>query len=362
MDMQNYVALILAGGGGTRLWPMSRKEKPKQMLPLVADNSMFKVSVDRLAPLFTPDRIFISTAEAYVEGLQEECPDIPAENFIAEPSARNNAAAVGLALTVIEKRFPDAIVAMLTADHHIGKKDHFRDVLETAGQIAEDGKIVTLGISPSFPSTGFGYIQQGAKLGEQNGFEYATATRFTEKPDVVRASQFVASGKYSWNSGMFIWQAKTAMAEFERQQNEMYQLLKTLQTSVDTPEYQSALESMWEKMPKISIDYAIMEDAHDMVVIPVDIGWSDVGTWSSLYDILDRDKFGNCGNNGSEKRIVLDTTETLLFSDKLTVAIGVDNIIVVETDDVLFVCHKDRAQDVKQIVTYLGENDLKDYL
>jgi len=360
--MQNYVALILAGGGGTRLWPMSRQNTPKQMLPLVEQHSMFKVSVDRLAPLFTPERIFISTAESYVEGLQEECPDIPAENFIAEPSARNNAAAVALAITVIEKRFPDAIVAMLTADHHIGKTDIFRDVLKTAGQLAEEGKIVTLGISPAFPSTGFGYIQQGESIGNKNDFDYFVASRFTEKPDLVRATQFVASGKYSWNSGMFIWQAKKAMAEFERQQKEMHTLFKDLQTSVDTPDFETALNTMWEKTPKISIDYAIMEGAEDMVVIPVDIGWSDVGTWSSLYDILDQDKFGNCGKNGSERRIVLDTKDTLMFSDKLTVAIGVDNIIVVETDDVLMVCHKDRAQDVKQIVTYLRENDMEDYL
>ncbi|MGJ3240794.1 MAG: mannose-1-phosphate guanylyltransferase [Anaerolineae bacterium] len=357
-----YVALILAGGGGTRLWPMSRQEKPKQMLPLVEQHSMFKVSVDRLAPLFTPDRIFISTAEKYVEGLQAECPDIPAENFIAEPSARNNAAAVALAVTVIEKRYPDAVIAMLTADHHIGKIEVFRDVLETAGLVAEQGKIVTLGISPAFPSTGFGYIQQGEKQGERNGFSYFEANRFTEKPDIVRATQFVASGQYSWNSGMFIWQAKTAMSEFERQQPEMYRLFKQLQPSVDSADYQTTLETMWENTPKISIDYAIMEGAENMVVIPIDIGWSDVGTWSSLYDILEQDKFGNCGKDNNEKRIILDTTETLIFSDKLTVAIGVDNIIVIETDDVLMVCHKDRAQDVKQIVAYLNENDMKDYL
>src|SRR5690606_23104130 len=244
----------------------------------------------------------------------------------------------------------------------IGKTDVFRDVLKTAGNLANEGKIVTLGISPSFPSTGFGYIEQGASIGSKSGFDYYVASRFTEKPDAVRATQFVASGKYSWNSGMFIWQAKKAMAEFERQQSEMYQLFKQLQDSVDTPNFQSALELMWEQTPKISIDYAIMEGAQDMVVIPVDIGWSDVGTWSSLYDILDQDKFGNCGKNGSEKRIVLDTSETLLFSDKLTVAIGVDNIIVVETEDALLICHKDRAQDVKQIVTYLRENDMEDYL
>lgn len=360
--MQNYVALILAGGGGSRLWPMSRADKPKQMLPLVDQHSMFKVSVDRLAPLFTPDRIFVSTAAGYVDELQQECPEIPAENFIAEPSARNNAAAVALAITVIEKRHPDAIIAMLGSDYHIGKTEHFRDVLATARDIASDGKIVTLGISPAFPSTGFGYIEQGTMIGKQNGLEYYVAQRFTEKPDVVRASQFVASGRYSWNSGMFIWQASKAMAEFERQQNDMYQLFKQLQVAVDTPDYQNQLEAMWDKTPKISIDYAIMEDAKDMVVIPVDIAWSDVGTWASLYDVLDRDKFGNCVKDMNQDRLVLDAKDTLLFSDKLTVAIGVDNIIVVETDDVLMVCHKDRAQDVKQIVTYLRENDMEDYL
>lgn len=360
--MQNYVALILAGGGGTRLWPMSRKDKPKQMLPLVEQHSMFKVSVDRLAPLFTPDRIFISTAAAYVEGLHAECPDIPIENFIAEPSARNNAAAVALALTVIEKRLPDAVIAMLTADHHISKVDVFRDVLETAGKLAEEGKIVTLGISPSFPSTGFGYIEQGDGLGNKDGFDYFVSSRFAEKPDLVRATQFLASGKYSWNSGMFIWQAKKAMAEFERQQNEMYQLFKQLQPAVDTADFPVALDSMWEKTARVSIDYAIMEGAEDMVVIPIDIGWSDVGAWSSLYDLLEQDESGNCGNADEGKRIILDSNDTLLFSDKLTVAIGVDNIIVVETDDALLICHKDRAQDVKQIVNYLRDNNMEDYL
>jgi mannose-1-phosphate guanylyltransferase len=360
--MQNYYALILAGGGGTRLWPLSRQTKPKQMLPLIGKHSMFKTSVERLAPLFSPKQIFVSTAQDYVEDFQKDVPEIPVENYIIEPSARNNAAAVGLAMAVIQKRDPDAIVAMLTADHHIGKVDIFRDVLEAAGEIAKQGKIVTLGISPSFPSTGFGYIQQGEKLGTIQNFAYSKASRFTEKPDVVRATQFVASGKYSWNSGMFIWQASKAMNEFERQQPQMFQLLRELQPNVDTANFQTSLLSIWERMPKVSIDYAVMEGAQDMVVIPVDIAWSDVGTWSSLYEILDLDRFGNCGKNGSEKRIILNAHDSLIFSDKLTVAIGVDNIIVVETDDVLMICHKDRAQDVKEIVNYLRENKMDDYL
>jgi mannose-1-phosphate guanylyltransferase len=360
--MKNYYALILAGGGGTRLWPMSRQSKPKQMLPLIGAHSMFRTAVLRLDPLFTPDRIYVSTAHDYVESLRAEAPSIPEENFVVEPSARNNAAAVGLALSVIQKRDPNAVVAMLTADHHIGKIEVFRAVLEAAYQIAVDKQIVTLGISPAFPSTGFGYIQQGAKSGQTLGFDYYVAARFHEKPDVVRATQFVASGQYSWNSGMFIWHIDKAMSEFERQQPAMHELLRTLQLTVDTDQFSATLNNIWEQMPRISIDYAIMEGAKDMTVIPVDIGWSDVGTWSSLYEVLEQDKFGNCGKNGGEKRIVLDAHNSLVFTDKLTVAIGVENIVVVETDDVLMICHKDRAQDVKEIVDYLRANGMTDYL
>jgi mannose-1-phosphate guanylyltransferase len=360
--MEHYYALILAGGGGTRLWPMSRQSKPKQMLPLIGEHSMFETSIKRLAPLFTPDRIYVSTGQSYVDDLKAVTPEVPAENFIIEPSARNNAAAVGLAIAVIQKRDPDAVIAMLTADHHIAKTDVFRDVLAAAYQIATEGKIVTLGISPSFPSTGFGYIQQGKELGHVGGFTYCEASRFTEKPDIVRATQFIASGQYSWNSGMFIWQASKAMTEFARQQPAMYDLLQTLQPTVDTPNFATTLATIWESMPRISIDFAVMEGAQDMAVIPVDIGWSDVGTWSSLYDVLQPDSYGNCGKGNADKRIILDTKNSLVFTDKLVVAIGVEDVIVVETEDVVMICHKDRAQQVKEIVDYLRENNMENYL
>jgi mannose-1-phosphate guanylyltransferase len=360
--MTNFYALVLAGGGGTRLWPMSRREKPKQMQPLIGERTMFKTSIKRLAPLFLPEQVFVSTARNYVEDLQTEVPDIPAQNYIVEPSARNNAAAVGLAMTVIHARDPDAVIAMLTSDHHIGRVDKFRQVLHTAGEIAREGKIVTLGIAPDHPSTGFGYIQQGQHLGEKNGFEYYRAERFTEKPDVVRATQFIASGKYSWNSGMFIWTAERALSEFQQQQPAMYDLFQQLRPAIDTDDYSDVLNRIWDDMPRLSIDYAVMEDASDMVVIPVEIGWNDVGTWSSLYDVLPQDKFGNCGKDDAfDNRVVLDTRDTMIYTDKLAVAIGVDNIIVVETDDVIMVCHKDRAQDVREIVKYLRENGKADY-
>lgn len=360
--MENFYALILAGGGGTRMWPMSRQNRPKQLLPLVGDNSMFEASVSRLYPLFTPDRIYVATTSEYVEAMQTVSPEIPTENYIIEPYARNNAAAVGLALAHIHHRDADATVAILTADHHIAKQGRFRDVLRAAHAVAQENKIVTLGIAPSFASTGFGYIQQGEVVGVYGGFSYHTAERFTEKPDVVRATQFVASGRYSWNSGMFIWRTQRAMQEFENQQPEMFTLLKRLSTAIGTETYQATLTEIWEQMPKISIDYAIMENADNMAVIPIEIGWNDVGTWSSLYEVLEQDKFGNCGKQAPDKRIILDTHDTLVYTDKLVVTIGINDIIVVETDDVVMVCHKNRTQDVKEIVNYMRQNDMEKYL
>jgi mannose-1-phosphate guanylyltransferase len=361
--MEQYYALFLAGGGGTRLWPMSRQNLPKQLLPLVGDKSMFQMSIERILPLFPPERIYVATGQAYADEMRKEAPEIPAENFIAEPYGRDNAAAAGLALSVIEKRHPGATVAMLTADHHIAKVDVFRDVLTKAYDIAQQGYIVTLGISPSFPATGFGYIQQGEKLGTFNGFAYHTATRFTEKPDVVKATGFIASGRYSWNSGMFIWKVSQAVSEFERQQPELHRLLNEIQPAIDTPAFEEKLNEIWGQMPKKSIDFAIMEGAQKMAVIPVDIGWSDVGTWASLYDVLPQDKFGNCSKGKlAENRVILDTHNTMVLSDRLIVTIGVHDVIVVETEDVLFVCHKDRTQDVKEIVMYLRENGNEEYL
>lgn len=361
--MQHYYALILAGGGGTRLWPLSRRQKPKQMLSLTNDDSMFRVSVTRLAPLFTPERIYIVTGRDHIDALREDAPEIPAENFIVEPYGRDNAAAAGLALSVIHKRDPEAVVAMLTSDHHIGKVDRFREVLRAAHTVASRGHIVTLGIHPDHPATGFGYIQQGEKLGNEARFGYHRALRFTEKPDVIKATQFLATGQYSWNSGMFIWKTQTALSEFERQQPDMYQHLVTIRDVVDTANYEDTLNATWDKLKRTTIDYAIMEGARDMVVIPVDLGWSDVGTWESLYDVLRRDEFGNCAKGKVvDNRIILDTHNTLVFSDKLTVSIGLDDVVIIDTPDALLVCHKTRTQDVKEIVQYLKDTNRNEYL
>ncbi len=364
--MEHYYAMIMAGGGGTRLWPMSRSETPKQMLSLVEDDSMFKISVDRLGPLFPPENIYVVTGENYVEQLRAQAPQVPAENFIVEPYGKNTAPAAALGVTVIQKRDPEAIIAVLTADHHIANKTKFREVLAAAHDIAlEQDFIVTLGISPSYPATGFGYINRGNHLGEMRNFNYYHSKGFKEKPDAATAIQYLRSGGYSWNSGMFIWTAAMAMREFEQQQPELYTQLTKLRDAVDTPDYASVLATVWEALPKIALDYAVMENAEQMCVIPIDVGWSDVGSWGALYDILPHDESGNSVRGKAdqdESHICIDTQESLIYSKRLIVTVGVRDLVVVDTDDAVLICHRERTQEVKDVVRELKEKSYDDYL
>lgn len=363
--MQHFYALILAGGGGTRLWPLSRKQTPKQILALTEERSMFQVSVDRLSGLFPADQIYVASGLSMTAALQRQALKIPSENFIVEPYARDNAAAVALSMAVIAARDPDAVVALLTADHHIGSPAKFRETLKAANEMAQKGHIVTLGIQPTFPSTGFGYIQRGELLTQSHGMDVYNALGFKEKPNYETAISFLSAGTFSWNSGMFIWSARKAMAEFERQRPETFALLETLKPAIDQPEYDSVLAHVWEQMPRISIDYAIMEKATDVAVIPVDIGWSDVGSWSALYEVLTLDEHGNGIRGDAEKAILVDSTHTLVFGEnggKLTVGIGLDGIVIVDTPDALLVCHRDHAQKIRQVVDHLKATNQTEYL
>ncbi|MBE2182499.1 MAG: mannose-1-phosphate guanylyltransferase [Anaerolineae bacterium] len=360
--MEHTYALIMAGGGGTRLWPMSRNETPKQLLPLIEEQSMFQVSVERLSPLLPPERIYVVTGAKYVDALREQTPEIPIENFVIEPYGRDSGPAAALGVTVIQKRDPKAIIALLTADHHISNREGFRGVLAASFEAAEKGAIITLGISATLPSTAFGYIRKGDQIGLVNGWKVYRSRGFTEKPNIERAVAFIRSGEYSWNSGMFIWTASRAFDEFERQQPAMYSAMQRLATAVDTPAYETILGEVWETMPKISLDYAVMEHAENVSVIPIDIGWSDVGSWDALFDVLNLDESGNGFKGASPDHLVVDTKNTLVYSDKLTVTIGLEDLVIVDTKDVLLVCHRDRAQDIKQIVNMLKDRNGEAYL
>jgi mannose-1-phosphate guanylyltransferase len=354
--MEHYYALIMAGGGGTRLWPLSRKGRPKQVLPLTEERTMFQVTVERVRELFPPERIFVVTGRELADPLREIAPEIPAENFVIEPFGRDSGPAAALGTIQIAKRDPEAIIAVLSADHHIAHELRFVNAIECACQYAESGHIVTLGIHPSFPATGFGYIQRGDILNTCGEFTLYESRRFTEKPDEATATVFLSAGTYSWNAGIFIWKATQILAEFERQQSEMYSILKQIET---TPEN---IDALWGQIKKISLDYAIMEGAQNVAIIPVDIGWSDVGTWATLFEVLARDENGNATRSNSDAHIQIDTHETLIVSDRMVVTIGLDNLVIVDTDDVILVCHKDRAQDVRDVVQKLKERGQEHHL
>ena len=349
--MSAFFAAIMAGGVGTRLWPLSRQAQPKQALELIGSRTMFQHAVDRLLPLFPPDRILVVTGQQHGAVLHPQTPELPHANFVLEPMGRDSGPAVGLAAIQLQRRDPEAVMAMLTADHYISKTEKFRAALAAAEKAARAGKIVTLGIKPEYPATGYGYVQRGKSLGQFDGFEVFHANGFTEKPDGDTASAYLKSDSYSWNSGMFIWRVDRVLDEFQRQRPKIYEQLMTIRDALGTPDEEQVLSEVWPQIEKISIDYAIMEEAADVAVIPVEIGWSDVGSWASLLDIVAGDDKGNVVNG---EHLGVDTARTLIRSQgRLVVTIGLEDLIVVDSDEALLVCPKDRSQEVKAIVDRL---------
>jgi mannose-1-phosphate guanylyltransferase len=353
----HYYAVIIAGGSGTRLWPLSRRNRSKQSLKLVGERTMFQYAVERLASLFPPARIYVVTREDQSALLSSQVPEIPAANFITEPVGRGTAPAIGLAAIHLQEKDPQATMVVLTADHHITKTEEFCQVLEIASSAAQAGHLVTLGIKPSSPSTGFGYIHQGESIMEIHDHPIFRVERFTEKPTLEVACRMVSSGEYSWNSGMFVWRVDRILEEFKIQMPELFLNLTEVGNSIHTPEYRLALEKAWTKIKEQTIDYGIMEHAADVVVIPVDIGWTDVGNWASLAELLPIDQNGNAFIGPCKE---IDTHNTFVFGGKRLVAtIGLQDIVIVDSEDALLVCAKNREQEVRDIVDQLkksGEN------
>jgi mannose-1-phosphate guanylyltransferase len=361
----HYYAMIMAGGGGTRLWPLSRKDRPKQMLKLVGDRTLFQVAVDRLLGLFPGDHILVVTSAFQAEIFKQQSPEIPAENYIIEPDGRDTAAAIGLAAVVLHQRDPEAIMAVVTADHFIEREGRFLHVLRAAQQVAAEGHLVTLGIQPTFPSTGFGYIQQGNYLGTYENMVVFKALNFKEKPDAETAVKFLEGEDHSWNSGMFIWQISQVLGEFEKQMPKLFKALTKIGNEIGKEDYEAVLRQEWQKLDKVSIDFGIMEGAENVAVIPAKgLGWSDVGSWNAVFDALARDADGNVFN--AQHHISEDTKNSLVFtnglSDRLIVTIGVEDLIIVDTGDVIMVCDNQHAQDVKKIVGKLKDSDEENYL
>ncbi len=356
--LENYYAVIMAGGGGTRLWPLSRAAQPKQMLKLIGERSLFQIAVERLAGEFPAERILVVTIADQVNDLREQAPQIPLENFIIEPMPRGTASVIGLAGIVLQERHPEAVMAVLTADHFIGNVEKFLRLLRAAYLVARDGYLVTLGIEPTTPATGYGYIQQGELIGKYDHLNVYKALRFREKPSRALAEEMLAGGDHAWNSGMFVWQVGQIMAEFEHQMPELAARLSRISRERGEADYEEVLRNEWSAIEAETIDYGIMEGASKVAVIPAEgLRWNDVGSWDSLFEVFEPDQDGNIVLGG--QFIGEDTQGSLVFNDpgqRLIVTIGVDNLVIVDTGDVLLVCKKNDAQKVRQIVEQLREN------
>jgi len=361
---EQYYAVIMAGGSGTRLWPLSRKGQPKQSLAIIGERSLFQHAVDRLQGLFPYERILVVTVAEQVAMLRRECPQIPIENFIIEPLPRGTASVVGLASLALSARSPDATMAILTADHIMKNDAHLRQLLRVAFSFAQENTLVTLGITPSYPATGYGYIQKGRNLGTFDGLDVFEVKKFKEKPNLALAEKMVADGEHVWNSGMFIWRVDAVMDEISRQMPELAAKLADIAEDWTKDTKQATLESVWPTIEPQTIDYGIMENARRVAVIPtIDLGWNDVGSWESLFESLDSDEAGNIILRGNP--VLFDTQGTLICGDSaehLIVTLGVEDLIIIDSGDAILVCDRKHAQQVRDVVNYLKEHGRGDYL
>lgn len=361
--MEHTYAVIMAGGGGTRLWPISRRDRPKQLLPLIAEESLFQATVKRLEGLFPPHRIFVVTVEEQSDQLKSQAPEIPPENYLIEPSPRGTASVIGLAAAVLHRRDPQAVMAVLPSDHFIRNKDLFHLFLRIAAGVARDNYLVTLGIYPTYPATGYGYIQRGNPLPENYPYPVYEVKRFKEKPDETAARDMILAGDHSWNSGMFIWKTERILSEMERQMPALKSAVDEISIADGTSLFDTVIEKVWQGLRSETIDYGIMEHADRVAVLPAGgLEWSDVGSWDSLFDVLIPDEDGNIVFSGHH--VSMDTHNSLVYGNRdgrLVVTIGVDDLIIVDGGDVLMVCRKDQAQRVKQIVAALKNSDRDHY-
>ncbi len=356
-------AVIMAGGRGTRFWPRSREKKPKHLLDIISEKTIIQETVDRIKPLITPDNILVVTGKKHARALSKQLPAIPSRNIIIEPEGKNTAACIGLAALHIRKRVSDDTMVVLPSDHAIADSRKFINVLDAATKVAaqEEG-LVTIGIKPSSIQTGFGYIERAESVKHIAGEEAFRVKSIREKPDFQQAKEFIQSGNFYWNSGMFIWKASTILKEIARWMPDLYAGLMNINEALGTPDEAAIVPRVYRRLKSVSIDYGVMEQADNVFMLHGDFGWSDVGSWDALWEISAKDNKGNVLTGGGNV-IFEDTEGSLVYSPKkLVAAVGIKDLIIVETKDALLICKKGSSQNVKKVVEALEEKKLKQYL
>ncbi len=350
---ENFYAVIPAGGRGTRLWPLSRTSKPKFLLPLPGPRTMIQATVDRMRPLCSTSRLFVVTSERYAGDVREQVPCIYPDNVIEEPVARGSGPAIGLATAIIHRRDPTAIVGSFAADHVVTNTDAFENAVLAAVEAARLGYLVTIGIEPSYPETGYGYIRKGPPIGTFNEMLVHQVGSFREKPDIAAAEQMIASGECLWNSSMFIWSASMLMEAMERFIPDLAAALTRIAADWDTSRRHRTFQDVWPTISEITIDHGILERSDRVATVPGTFGWTDLGDWHGLGRVI---------GGGTVEPLAIDADVLTRDADRaivmgrgrLVALLGVDDVVVVDTEDALLVCHRARAQEVRHLVDDLA--------
>lgn len=354
-------ALIMAGGVGTRFWPKSRAKLPKQLLNIIGKNTLIQSAVARIQPLVPDEKLFVVATELQKNGILEQLPMLEAQNLLLEPKGKNTAPCIGLASLYLNRINPDEVMLVLPADHLIQEEENFRETIKHAEKLAlKSNLLVTIGIKPTYPATGYGYIQYNGRFVE---FEDAPAYRvktFAEKPDLMTAERFLESGDFLWNSGMFMWKVSGILKAIETHMPDLWDSLMEIDKAIGTPEEIAILQKVYCQIKANSIDYGVMEHAKNVAVLEGDFGWNDVGSWEEVYKINPKDKNQNVVHG---THVLKEVQGCLIDSpQKMIAAVGVENLIIVDTGDAMLICKRELAQDVKEVVEIMKRKNLVDLL
>ncbi len=365
-DTQHVFAVLLAGGGGTRLWPKSRNVTPKQFLKLTGKETMVQVAGSRVTKVVPWNNVIVVTNQLYVNDIKDQLPQVPPENIIAEPEKRDTAMAMLVGALYAKSKDAEAVIINGASDHVITDEKEFIRVMQAAVQVAsEKQNLVTVGITPTRPDTGFGYIKIGEHLRKINGgISVFRVDSFTEKPNDATARAFLSTGKYFWNANMYVWAISVLEDAFRKHMPDMYEMTKEL-PKLSPQKFHEALPEIYKKAQSISIDYAISEKADNLVLIPGDFGWNDVGDWKVVYDLGKKDLGGNvvAGDGEVAHVLAINSQNNLIHANGRLVALsGINDMIIIDTDEILLIVPKDRSQDVKKLVERLKEEGKKEYL